>query len=84
MRRTVVLVRRVFRTRPFFRVRFPRLLPVVLVFLQDKWVEQGLGRLTVNRFVTMIKPVFKHGSKYGWVNPATYHALLSVDNLKKG
>ena len=58
--------------------------PPALLFLQNKWVEQGLARLTVNRNVTTIKMVFKHGSKYGWIDPAIYHALLSVDNLKKG
>ena len=40
--------------------------------------------MTVNRFVTIIKQAFKHGSKFGWVEPVTYHALLSVDNLKAG
>ena len=58
--------------------------PCSLVFLQEKWVEHGLARLTVNRFVTTVKQAFKHGSKYGWVDPSIYHSLLSVDNLKKG
>ena len=58
--------------------------PLSLVFLQDQWVEQGLGRPTVNRFVSIIKQAFRRGSKLGWVEPPTYHALLSVDGLKAG
>ena len=58
--------------------------PLSLVFLQDQWVEQGLSRPTVNRYVGIIKQAFRHGSKFGWVNPPTYHALLSVDGLKAG
>jgi len=58
--------------------------PLSLVFLQDQWVEQGLGRPTVNRFVSIIKQAFRRGSKLGWVDPPTYHALLGVDGLKAG
>jgi integrase len=58
--------------------------PQSLLYLQEKWVSQGLARPTVNRYVTIIKQVFKHGCKYGWVDQAIYGALLCVDNLKKG
>jgi len=58
--------------------------PLALVFLQDKWVEEGLGRQTVNRYVGIIKQAFRHGSKFGWVEPITHYALLGVDNLKAG
>ena len=58
--------------------------PLSLVFLQEKWVEQGLGRQTVNRYVGIIKQAFRHGSKFGWVDPLTHYALLGVDNLKAG
>jgi len=58
--------------------------PLSLVFLQGKWVEQGLGRQTVNRYVGIVKQTFRHGSKFGWVNPITHYALLGVDNLKAG
>jgi len=58
--------------------------PLSLVFLQERWVEQGLRRQTVNRYVGIIKQAFRHGSKFGWVNPITHHALLGVDNLKAG
>lgn len=43
-----------------------------------------MGRQTVNRYVGTIRQVFKHGNKFGWVDPVVYHALRSVDNLKKG
>lgn len=61
-----------------------RFSPLSLLFLQNQWIEQGLARLTVNRYVTTIKQAFRHGSKFGWVDPTVFHALLSVDNLKKG
>ena len=58
--------------------------PLSLVFLQEKWVEQGFRRQTVNRYVGIIKQAFRRGSKLGWVDSIVYHALLGVDNLKKG
>jgi len=58
--------------------------PLSLVFLQDKWVEQGLGRKTVNKSVRVIRQAFKYGKKFGWVSAETYLALQEVDNLKKG
>ena len=58
--------------------------PLSLVFLQQQWIDEEYARLTVNRYVDIIKQAFKHGSKFGWVNPPTYHALLSVDGLKAG
>jgi len=58
--------------------------PLSLDFLQKLWVENGLPRLTVNRFVCIIKRMFKHGVIYGWVDAHTSYALQAVDNLKKG
>jgi len=61
-----------------------RFVPLSLKFLQDKWVEQGLARPTVNRYVCIIRQAFKHGVKYGWAEATTLYALQAVDNLKKG
>ena len=58
--------------------------PLSLVFLQEKWVEQGLGRETVNRNVSVVKQAFQHGQTFGWVDANTYLALQSVKHLKKG
>ena len=58
--------------------------PLSLDFLQKQWIENGLARLTVNRYVCIIKQMFKHGVKFGWVDAITSYALQSVDNLKKG
>jgi integrase len=58
--------------------------PLSLVFLQEQWIEQGLGRQTVNRYVGIVRQAFRHGSKFGWVDSTTYYALLGVDNLKAG
>lgn len=58
--------------------------PLSLVFLQEKWIEQGLGRQTVNRYVGIVRQAFRHCSKFGWVDSTTYYALLGVDNLKAG
>jgi integrase len=58
--------------------------PTSLVFIQKKLVEHGYARLMVNRYVAIIKQAFKHGAKFGWINPQTSYALQVVDNLKKG
>ena len=58
--------------------------PLSLDHLQKQWVEHGLARLTVNRYVCVVKQMFKHGVKYGWVDAITSYALQAVDNLKKG
>jgi integrase len=58
--------------------------PLSLVFLQKQWVEKEYARLTVNRYVGIIKQAFKHGVKYGWVDAHTHFALQAVDNLKAG
>ena len=59
-------------------------IPLSLVFLQKQWVEQGYARLTINRYVCVIKQAFKHGVKFGWVNANILYALQAVDNLKDG
>jgi len=58
--------------------------PLSLVFIQKKLVEHGYARPMVNRYVGVIKRAFKHGAKFGWVEPSTSYALQVVDNLKKG
>ncbi len=57
--------------------------PLSLVFLQDEWVKYGYARLTVNRYVCIIKQAFKHGVKFGWVDANILYALQAVENLKK-
>ena len=52
--------------------------PLALVFLQDKWVEGGYARLTVNRYVNIVKQAFKHGVKFGWVDATTNYALQTL------
>ena len=58
--------------------------PLSLVFLQKQWIEKGHARLTVNRYICIVKQMFKHGVKFGWVDAQTSYALQAVDNLKKG
>ena len=58
--------------------------PLSLVFLQKQWIETGYARLTVNRYVCIIKQAFKFGVKFGWVDAHTHYALQAVDNLKAG
>ena len=58
--------------------------PMSLVFIQKKLVEHGYARPMVNRYIGVIKRAFKHGAKFGWVEPSTSYALQVVDNLKKG
>jgi hypothetical protein len=58
--------------------------PLSLVFLQKQWVAKGYARLTVNRYVCIVRQAFRHGVKYGWVDAPILYALQAVDNLKKG
>jgi len=58
--------------------------PFALEFLQNQWIEKGLARPTVNRYVCFVKKMFKRGVKYGWVDAYTNYALDAVENLKKG
>ena len=58
--------------------------PLSLDFLQKHWVEKGYARLTVNRYVCIIKQMFRHGAKYQWVDAQVNYALFAVDNLKAG
>jgi integrase len=58
--------------------------PLSLVFLQKKWIDIGYARLTVNRYVNVVKQAFKHGVKYGWVDAQIHYGLLAVDSLKAG
>jgi integrase len=58
--------------------------PLSLVFLQKQWIEEDYARLTVNRYVSIIKQAFKHGVKFGWVDAQIHYALQAVDNLKAG
>jgi integrase len=58
--------------------------PLSLAFLQDQWVERGLARPTVNRYVCMVKQAFKRGVKYGWVDAPVFYGLQAVDSLKAG
>ncbi|MGL6195059.1 MAG: tyrosine-type recombinase/integrase [Thermoguttaceae bacterium] len=58
--------------------------PLSLVFLQNKWIDKGLARQTVNRYVGIIKQTFRFGTKFGWVDANTYLSLHGVDNLKAG
>jgi hypothetical protein len=57
--------------------------PLSLVFLQEQWVERGLGP-TVNRYVCMVKQAFKRGVTFGWVDAHIYYGLQAVDSLKAG
>ena len=58
--------------------------PLALVFLQEQWIAKGYARLTVNRYVCVIKQAFRFGVKFGWVEANTLYALQAVDNLKAG
>jgi hypothetical protein len=58
--------------------------PLSLVFLQKQWIDKGHARLTVNRYVCIIKQAFKYGVKFGWVDAQIQYALQAVDNLKAG
>ena len=58
--------------------------PLALVFVRDKWVESGISRQTINRWVGIIKQMFRWGVTYGLVSTDTLYALQAVPNLKEG
>ena len=73
-----------FLVKHYGRESVDRFAPMSLVFVQKKLVEYGYARKMVNRYVGIIKRAFKHGAKFGWVEPNTSYALQVVDNLQKG
>jgi len=59
--------------------------PLSLDFLQKQWIEKyGYTRLTVNRYVCVIKQMFQYGVKYQWVDAQVFYALQAIDSLKAG
>ena len=73
-----------FLVKHYGRESVDKFVPMSLVFIQKKLVEHGYARLMVNRYIAIIKQAFKHGAKFGWVEPNISYALQVVDNLKKG
>jgi integrase len=58
--------------------------PTSLQFLQMKFVAAGYARKTVNRYVDVIKQMFKRGVADGLVEPTVLTAIQAVENLKAG
>ena len=58
--------------------------PLALIFIRDKWIEAGIARKTINRWVTIIRQMFRWGVIYKFVTTNTLHDLLAVPQLKKG
>ena len=58
--------------------------PLSLVFIRDKWVDNGIARKTINRWTGVIKQTFQWGVTYELVEAEIYHAINAVANLKMG
>jgi len=58
--------------------------PLSLAFIRDKWVESGLARETINRWVNIIRQAFRWGVAQEFVSSDILHALEAVDPLKEG
>jgi hypothetical protein len=63
--------------------------PLDLITLQKYWTTHGIrkngyARKSINQFIGIIKQAFKHAVKFGYADSSVYHAILTVDNLKKG
>jgi integrase len=58
--------------------------PRSLLFIRDKWVENGIARKTINRWTGIIKQMFQWGVTYELDEANIYHALKAVPNLKLG
>jgi hypothetical protein len=52
--------------------------------VQQAMIGPELARKTINNRVSRIKRIFRWASRKGLVPPATYHALLAVEGLKRG
>lgn len=58
--------------------------PESLIFIQEKLVEYGLARETVNKRIGIIRQVVKWGVKRGRVKAEVLVALQAVDGLQAG
>jgi len=58
--------------------------PLSLVFIRDKWVEAGIARKTINRWVSIVRQAVRWGVAHELVASEILHALEAVDNLKEG
>ena len=55
-----------------------------MVFIRDKWVQSGLARQTINRWVNVVRQAFRWGVAHELVDSGILHALEAVDSLKAG
>lgn len=58
--------------------------PIRLEAVRDRFVEEGLSRGLVNRYVNRIKHVFKKAVAKKLVDGAVWHDLTAVENLRRG
>ena len=58
--------------------------PTELETVQQAMIEEKLARKTINGRTSRIKRMFRWAEKKKLVPPATYHALLTVEGLKRG
>ena len=58
--------------------------PTALKSLRRRWIENGLGRSSINLYVSIVRQVFDWGGEEEIVPADTVHALRMVKQLKRG
>lgn len=58
--------------------------PLALRGIRDDWVERGLARKTVNKYVSQIKKLFKWAASVQKVDISVYQSICTIENLKLG
>lgn len=58
--------------------------PKALQAVQNRMVDDGLCRRTVNQRVGVVKRAFKWAVRQEWIPPGVFHGLQAVDGLRRG
>lgn len=58
--------------------------PRALKVLQNEWVKTGIARTTVNRYVGIVRRMFKWAASEGLIDANVYLALQTIEGLRKG
>jgi len=58
--------------------------PRALLAVRRTWVEHGYCRTVVNDLVKVVRQAWKYAARHELISASSWHALLTVDPLKRG
>ena len=58
--------------------------PAALRAVRQRWIDAGLSRTTVNRYVRIVVSMFKWAASHELVPGSVHHALATVEGLRRG